>query len=394
MSGSIPVDGHVDGPGRLPRLDSLTGLRWWAAFGVFVFHMRIFAPVPGLNAFAPFGNFGVAFFFVLSGFVLTYSSFGRETTVRNFYWRRFARIWPAHMAALLLAIPIFYSLDPDPSQWWVKPFSLGVLLLSVVLLQGWSHDAVIHYSGNPAAWTLTVEAFFYALHPWISRLTRRLGSTGAVVALVGVLAVMFGHQVLLVTQPEGWWSSIPTPVARLGEFVAGMLVARAVISGVRIRVSPWWGYGLMAGYLGWLVLARRQGRTGVLAEWSAHLTAPIIITLCVLIIFAAAMQDIAGRPSFQRHPVMVRLGAWSFAFYLVHATVMYAFTSAFGQQPPAYANLLWYGPVLGVALVLAWLLYRLIEHPIEGRLRRWGDRRLTGTARARHEETRATTDQI
>ena len=53
------------------RLDSLTGLRWWAAFAVFCYHMMNFAPVPGLGAVARYGNHGVAFFFVLSGFVLT-----------------------------------------------------------------------------------------------------------------------------------------------------------------------------------------------------------------------------------------------------------------------------------------------------------------------------------
>lgn len=75
-------------PGR-PRLDSLTGLRWWAAFGVFLYHMQNFAPVPVLSQFAPYGNSGVAFFFVLSGFVLSYSA-KETTTTRNFYWRRFA----------------------------------------------------------------------------------------------------------------------------------------------------------------------------------------------------------------------------------------------------------------------------------------------------------------
>ena len=65
--------------------------------------MMNFAPVPGLGAVARYGNHGVAFFFVLSGFVLTWS----------------ARIYPAHVVALLVAIPVFYSVTsatPDPSR--------------------------------------------------------------------------------------------------------------------------------------------------------------------------------------------------------------------------------------------------------------------------------------
>lgn len=97
-----------------PRLDGLTGLRWWAAFIVFLYHMLIFAPVPGLlSELFSYGYFGVTFFFVLSGFVLTWSA-RSNVPVSTFYWRRFARIWPSHIVALLLAIPVFYTMAAIP----------------------------------------------------------------------------------------------------------------------------------------------------------------------------------------------------------------------------------------------------------------------------------------
>lgn len=66
---SAPV--HATGT---PRLDSLTSLRWWAALAVFFFHVRNIVPLPGVvGELARYGNFGVAFFFILSGFVLTWS---------------------------------------------------------------------------------------------------------------------------------------------------------------------------------------------------------------------------------------------------------------------------------------------------------------------------------
>lgn len=49
-----------------PRLDSLTGLRWWAAFGVFAFHMANLAPLRHQSLFNV-GYTGVSFFFILSG---------------------------------------------------------------------------------------------------------------------------------------------------------------------------------------------------------------------------------------------------------------------------------------------------------------------------------------
>ncbi|GEK84954.1 acyltransferase family protein [Microbacterium aerolatum] len=122
---SAPV--HATGT---PRLDSLTSLRWWAALAVFFFHVRNIVPLPGVvGELARYGNFGVAFFFILSGFVLTWS-WQPSVGIGTFYWRRFARIYPLHIVTLLAAIPVFYSLSPNPAQSWVKPMDVAVLVLS------------------------------------------------------------------------------------------------------------------------------------------------------------------------------------------------------------------------------------------------------------------------
>jgi hypothetical protein len=143
-------------------LEALTGLRWFAAFGVFLFHVRDFYPLPGTPDTALFGNSGVTFFFVLSGFVLTWS-FTPNDTAPRFYWRRFARIWPALAVSTALAVPVFYSgraVALDHAQ------QLG-LLASLTLVQAWIPEVL--FAGNPAAWSLSDEAFFYALFPFLVR---------------------------------------------------------------------------------------------------------------------------------------------------------------------------------------------------------------------------------
>src|SRR5688572_8242322 len=129
----------------MPRLHSLTGLRWWAAFAVFAHHMSNLAPLPIAGPLA-YGWHGVTFFFVLSGFVLTWSA-RPDVNSRTFWWRRFARIYPSHFVALILAIPVFYALTASADDWWVRSFSIPIFLLSVVLLQGWSRDPMILFSG-------------------------------------------------------------------------------------------------------------------------------------------------------------------------------------------------------------------------------------------------------
>lgn len=360
-------------PGRAhaPRLDSLTGLRWWAAFAVFLHHMGSFAPLPA-REFLVFGNFGVTFFFVLSGFVLTWSA-RPGLPVTTFWWRRFARIWPAHAVALLLAMPVFYSTSPSAADWWVKPLDLGVLALSVVLLQGWWRDPAVLFSGNPAAWTLTCEAFFYALHPALHRGFLRLRRGGVLAATAAVVGVAVLLRVAALVWPDSAAADLPLPLFRLTEFVIGIGIARAMRLGWHPPVTPALTYVLTAGALTFAYVFSDQV--------AARFVNEAVIVLFALMIAAVAGRDIAGAPSLLRSRPLVILGEWSYAFYLVHATVVYAALALLGDRPVGWSGLAWYPVLLAACLAAAAALHLLVEKPIEQRLRDWWDDRHTRTGR-------------
>lgn len=357
----------------LIRLDSLTGLRWWAAFMVYLFHMRVFAPLPGpITSVFDQGYLGVTFFFVLSGFVLTWS-LRPGLPVSTFYWRRFARIWPATMAALLFAIPVFYYLGFGQSTpgFELKPVDAGILLLSVAMLQGWWANPVIFFSGNPAAWTLTFEAFFYALHPWVSKCLARCSVRGSLLLAGGVLVWMFCYRAGVLISPESWLALVPGPVVRLPEFLLGMALAWALRSGWRPRLHPVVGVGVIVMVVITIVVSVSWPSAWMFAYFNNEL-----FTAAVgLAIVSLAVHRLLGRPSFLETPIQVKLGEWSFAFYLVHATVIYLALRIFGFQEPSWRNLLWMVGILAVDIVLAWVLHTFIERPAERRMRRWKDNR-------------------
>lgn len=353
------------------RLDALTGLRWWAAFMVFFYHMRVFAPLPGpITLVFDQGYLGVTFFFVLSGFVLTWSMRPGVST-STFYWRRFARIWPAHMVALVFAVAVFYTWGPIPEGSFLKPFDIGILLLSVVLLQGWWANPAILFSGNPAAWTLTVEALFYALHPWISRVLTPLAKRGALIlALLAVVwALAYRGGVLL--WPESWLVSVPMPITRVPEFLLGMALAWAMRSGWIPRLHPLIGVGSLAVVVLGIVVATVTPSVWFLAYFGNEL-----FTIAVgLAIVSLTQATLRGRTSIFATRWQVKLGEWSFAFYLVHATVIYLALRIFGYQEPSWRNLVWMVVIFAVDLVLAWALHAWVERPVERRMRKWKDRR-------------------
>src|SRR5882724_4066312 len=86
-------------------IHALTGLRFVAALMVFLFHA---SPQHFCEGFA-----GVAFFYVLSGFILTHNYRRnlrnlRWQEVRNFYACRLARIYPVHVLTFIAIIPLMW----------------------------------------------------------------------------------------------------------------------------------------------------------------------------------------------------------------------------------------------------------------------------------------------
>lgn len=362
-------------PASRSRLDGLTGLRWLAAFWVFGYHMQNFGSLPHpFDLPVHLGYLGVTFFFVLSGFVLTWSM-SPDVRISTFYTRRFARIWPAHMVALLLAIPVFYALSPDPDHGWVKTLSIPILMLSVVLLQGFSRDPAILFSGNPAAWTLSCEALFYALHPFLGRLLRRATRHGALIIAVVVVLVAFTYRGLAVVAPGGWVEAIPLPVERVPEFALGMAIAWAFAQGWRPRIPVPLAWAIFALVIGGLTVAPRL-QVPVLTDIAGNFMNEFATLACALLITAVASGALAGRRTWLAHPVMVRLGNWSYAFYLVHATVMYAVLNIIGgAREPGWSNLVWGAGIFALALALSAALHYWVEVPAERRIRRWKNRR-------------------
>jgi peptidoglycan/LPS O-acetylase OafA/YrhL len=362
---------------------ALTSLRLFGALLVFITHAAYLAPFANAQLAHDFtfigingGHFGVSLFFVLSGFVLTWST-GAGYRLRDFYRRRFLRILPNHLVTFLPALGVTLLIGAT--------IGLGPLLVNYLfLLQGWVTDQTFGApSPNPVTWTLGVEILFYALFPLFFLLVRRIRrdrvwhwwvATGLLVlattVVVGAILPSGPPSPLF---PSGTWAQHKAllffPITRLPDFFIGMLTARLVQEKRFPKIKVGWAAAIaIAVYaLTTAFLPPYYGFSGVFAFPAA------------LLVGAAATRD-RSRPGFLESRPALWLGETTYAFYLVHLPLLSLglFVAAKvlpgGAKMGVVPGILFMLVMMGVALVVARLLYITVERPA---MRRWGRSRRT-----------------
>ncbi|SMQ58396.1 acyltransferase [Agreia sp. VKM Ac-1783] len=345
------------------RLDSLTGLRFFAALAVFGSHAVWRLPESSvksaLETVTTQGFVGVSFFFILSGFVLAWSHRDGDT-LRSFYRRRFARIMPAYWTVLVFAVAwhLFVSNEPISR-------TIGNDALSFVGLQSWIPVETIYFGGNGPGWSLSDELFFYALFPLIflliSTARNRWIVGGVSVAAIALVPILLNPVEAHTTE---YWAVYVFPVQRITEFALGMILAKALRSGWRFPI----------GLLPAIVFAVVAYVLAGVVPLAFGLVAVTLIPF-VILIGAAAQNDLDERHAWLRTPALKRLGEWSYAFYLVHALTLTIVTGiAMRVAPDLFATSTPFALVallasLIVATTAAIALYFLVEKPLEKRLR-------------------------
>jgi peptidoglycan/LPS O-acetylase OafA/YrhL len=154
---------------RKTELPALTGIRFYAALFVFLSHVSF---IPGMGALSGerlvfnAGVVGVSFFFVLSGFILTYNyaevfrnGVSRDD-YKRFVWGRLTKIWPVHLATMLLVLPIAILSPQLPLDWRAVPVHALMLQCFCPLTQPGFYQFL-----NVPSWSISCEWFFYLLAP-------------------------------------------------------------------------------------------------------------------------------------------------------------------------------------------------------------------------------------
>lgn len=354
------------------RLDNLTALRFVAALSVFLHHLKAF----GLNLSESVWNvnlgFTVSFFFVLSGFVLSYSYEGRIGTpgdAGRFIVVRFLRLWPLHMVCGALAL-VLVGIPPDTT--------LAQVSLFVTLLHAWVPSNDTAFFLNPVSWSISVEFFFYVTFALLLAQGARLRlavMAGWVLAVVALVLFVSWAPAAFPFSRETGANGLPVGVAsrsffhlfppvRIVEFFAGMatysLYARVRIPERFVAAAQLACVVLVLLYLPQHMQIRdflRDHGPSVLAQ-NYPRNGPF--PLFALLVFVFAHQHGLVTKALSTS-VLVLLGNVSFAFYMIHQIVI----TVLARQgvPAAWGATAAAALAFVLSIAAAWVLYRAVELP-------------------------------
>jgi peptidoglycan/LPS O-acetylase OafA/YrhL len=353
------------------ELPALTGVRFLAASYVVAYHFgqTPLADAPGpIRSFVGNGYVGVSFFFVLSGFILAYTYGPSPIHTRRFFESRFARIYPLYAFAWLLSAPAgaVHRFTSDAPAVALAKFAVGAIS-ALSLCQTW----VMNATGalNPPAWSLSVEAFFYAVFPFLLPRLLRCSRAGLLQTIAASWALSALGPLLYAAanwrHPERctpYFSSYAIefvktfPVFHLPQFVVGVAFGCLFLRRGR---SPG------GGASGWASLALSFSAIVLLSIAFCRfyllvhngLLAPIFGALLYALATKAGVVARVFSTSW-----FVFLGRASYGIYILQAPIWSFFLAALAHAPPASPAVTFaLGSVtLGLASALA---FKLVEEP-------------------------------
>ena len=364
------------GRGNVERKNfgALTGLRFFAAIAVVFYHFSddlIASSGPRAVAHIVDSGFAaVSFFFVLSGFVLSYSYVDRGGAVkgsrRAFWAARFARIYPAYFLAFLIAAPYHVHWALRVNQLHAAVLKLGAGAVAVLSLQqAWTPWTAWYW--NFPAWSVSVEAFFYLAFPFVALKLKKFNIRACFIgmAVLWLLALLvpvtlcLTRGVVPVIGDRIQMAVEYTPLLRLPEFLIGLLLGRAYVLGFRFPPAAAKAIGFLSAVALLACLA-----------YGPAIPRPVLANGLLAPLFALLIYSLAeGQGWLARGlslPFLVLLGEASYGIYILQIPVSYVF-----RVPPPHHSFATFGLYLIALIGTALLSWRFVESPLRGRIRQW-----------------------
>lgn len=316
----------------------LTSLRFFFALAVFMSHINIADFFPNLMQLFWEGFIGVGFFFMLSGFILSYNykeKLLQSFAFKRFYLARFARVYPTHFLLMCIALSLGY----DGKS----------LLYHIFLVQSWDSHQNIFFSLNAPSWSISVEAFFYFCFPFLILLRKKVIS----LLLVVFIAILYINTSTLI-ENKHYWLYI-NPAIRIAEFLLGILLYNIYSDLKKLQLST--GSELFA-FLTLAIFLFFHKDIQLSYRYSIYYWIPMFVLLGVFSVSSGLFSKILS------NKILVYLGEASFSFYLIHYLIIQQIKTGNSIRDAILA--------FSISLVLSCLCFSFYEKPMNKKIRGLG----------------------
>jgi len=364
---------------RKPAMPALTGLRTLLALTILLFHFTPGGLQRGPLSLYPIINIGyvfVSFFFLISGFILSYNYADRPEPVHplDFWMARWSRLYPVYALTMAISIPMLIA------EWHVRSHSqfwMGAIATPLLLQGFFPHLATFWMT---VTWTLSCEVMLYLAFPWLVRMRWPAGTGKLVALLLGLWIVgMVPHSIYILHDPDhighmadrytdGFWINTLkyTPFPYICTFLAGLTLGR-LHEALKLSANQraWVGFAGFAGVL--------------FAAYELPAQMPYILVHGGLLtpLFAMVILGLAG-PSwlaniFSWRP-LVAIGSSTYCLYLLHFNV---FLLLHNYHVPERLHVAALDPWISYVFIvlLAVAVRRWVEHPCQVAIGGWWKRR-------------------
>jgi peptidoglycan/LPS O-acetylase OafA/YrhL len=302
------------------QISSLTALRGIAALWVVFFHIDVLFFYRDYGAFIPHGFTGlitkgylwVDFFFLLSGFIISYvyseqltQRLNRKQNVLQYLKARFFRLYPLHMFTLLILVIVFFvwpyifnGIEKDGS--WQTFFAPSAIVDNVFMIHAMNQHAYL--SWNIVSWSIAAEFWTYIIAIGIIPLVVKYKWKACTAILVLAIAILFSlfynlERKLDITFNYGW-------LRCLAEFSLGTILYFLYLSpSIRKACGKVWLFPLVAGF--------------ILIHFHFNGNDLLVLPLFGLLILSAAVSE-GNVYRFFNSKILTYLGKISYSIYMMH----------------------------------------------------------------------------
>jgi peptidoglycan/LPS O-acetylase OafA/YrhL len=353
----------------------INGLRFIAASLVILMHLHsslVNANLPHFYDLPVFykGLYAVSFFFVLSGFLITYLLLQeKETTgkikVKKFYMRRVLRIWPLYFIIVIIGLIFYWKLVPVLGLNFKSEYPKSLALVLYLFFLSNIMNSFYHVGGIlHVTWSIAVEEQFYLFWaPLFKKVKKNLPTTILIITSLSFLLSVL-NTLNVFELKKGYCLFISTlqfHYMGIGALAAWLLFNHntKLLNTIAFRSKA------VQGLLTLFILC-------FLFFYQKNVFGEILLTIPIGILFAWLIVNVAANPNklFSLESSFLNYtGKISYGIYMYHMIIVYVCVFLFEKLQAtqnyslAFVCILYF-VVFDITILIAGCSYKFVEKPL------------------------------